>query len=279
MLLMDLAAAVAAPVFRPHWELHRMGDLRVTGGLSINSASFDVEFFSQTVPTQIMFKGEKASVSLKIFDNEGPTTVTHVELHIAPYEEFVSSTFVEKSLATLVWDGKAGDEVIGVYDDESFLQNVSIEAIVEDNFKIIVFEFTPVADLEKSSLLTILWDDDRNVVKNYFIDSIQVVDPAHPIASSVAGDANVVPEWIKTSAGWWAEEKIDDSDFLGGIEFMIQTEVLSFDTINISDANPDDAEIPQWIKKTAKWWSADLIPEDDFVRGIQFLINNGMITL
>ena len=35
--------------------------------------------------------------------------------------------------------------------------------------------------------------------------------------------------------------------------------------------------IPSWVKNNAGWWSDDLISEGDFVKGIEFLIGQGII--
>ena len=34
--------------------------------------------------------------------------------------------------------------------------------------------------------------------------------------------------------------------------------------------------IPAWIKNTAGWWAADKIPDGEFLKGINFLIDNGL---
>ena len=36
-------------------------------------------------------------------------------------------------------------------------------------------------------------------------------------------------------------------------------------------------ELPQWIKNNAKWWSSESISDNEFIRGIQFLIDEGLI--
>ncbi len=36
-------------------------------------------------------------------------------------------------------------------------------------------------------------------------------------------------------------------------------------------------EIPSWIKNNANWWSQGLISDDDFVKGIQYLVGQGII--
>ena len=40
-------------------------------------------------------------------------------------------------------------------------------------------------------------------------------------------DSNIVPVWIKNNAQWWAEDKITDSDFVKGIEFLVSNKIIS----------------------------------------------------
>ncbi len=35
--------------------------------------------------------------------------------------------------------------------------------------------------------------------------------------------------------------------------------------------------IPDWIKNNACWWAEGLIGDDDFVKGIQYLVEQGII--
>jgi hypothetical protein len=38
----------------------------------------------------------------------------------------------------------------------------------------------------------------------------------------------VIPSWIKNNAGWWADDYISDSDFLYGIKFLVETNIIQF---------------------------------------------------
>ena len=40
---------------------------------------------------------------------------------------------------------------------------------------------------------------------------------------------DVIPEWIKNSAGWWANGQIDDSSYLLGIQYLVQVEIIKVD--------------------------------------------------
>jgi len=37
-----------------------------------------------------------------------------------------------------------------------------------------------------------------------------------------------IPPWIKNNAGWWADDNISDSDFLYGIKFLVETNIIQF---------------------------------------------------
>jgi len=43
-------------------------------------------------------------------------------------------------------------------------------------------------------------------------------------------DANKVPVWIKNNAQWWSENKITDSDFVQGIEFLVSNKIIAVHT-------------------------------------------------
>jgi len=35
-----------------------------------------------------------------------------------------------------------------------------------------------------------------------------------------------VPAWIKSNAGWWATDQIDDSAFLQGIQYLVSVGII-----------------------------------------------------
>ncbi|MBA4718494.1 MAG: phosphate/phosphite/phosphonate ABC transporter substrate-binding protein [Nitrosopumilus sp.] len=44
---------------------------------------------------------------------------------------------------------------------------------------------------------------------------------------------SLVPDWIKTNAGWWAEGTVDDATFLDGIEFLIENKIINVSSESI----------------------------------------------
>jgi hypothetical protein len=88
-------------------------------------------------------------------------------------------------------------------------------------------------------------------------------------------EENTIPPWIKNSAGWWADSKINDNDFISGIEYLIENKIINVGTY-VNKENSTD-HIPQWIKNSAGWWSSGKISDKDFLTGIEYLIKNGII--
>ncbi|NNL53458.1 MAG: phosphate/phosphite/phosphonate ABC transporter substrate-binding protein [Nitrosopumilus sp.] len=46
-----------------------------------------------------------------------------------------------------------------------------------------------------------------------------------PLAQNVQAES-LVPDWIKTIAGWWADGTVDDATFLNGIKFLLENDVI-----------------------------------------------------
>ncbi len=84
-----------------------------------------------------------------------------------------------------------------------------------------------------------------------------------------------IPPWIRSNAKWWADGTIGDSDFVQGIKFLIENNVMTIPYASQSAAK--STEIPYWIKNNARWWADGMISDSDFVLGIQHLIKNGIM--
>ena len=85
-----------------------------------------------------------------------------------------------------------------------------------------------------------------------------------------------IPSWIKNSAGWWANDSITDADFVKGIEFLVNEEIIQIEKSLIQSKT---SEIPSWIKNSAGWWADGTIGDTDFLNGIQYLVSNGIISV
>lgn len=87
-----------------------------------------------------------------------------------------------------------------------------------------------------------------------------------------------IPSWIKNNAGWWAEGKIGDSDFVLGIQYLIKEGIMKIPS-TVPGSGTGSNEIPSWIKNNAGWWATGQIDDNSFVQGIQYLVKEGIIKL
>lgn len=89
---------------------------------------------------------------------------------------------------------------------------------------------------------------------------------------------DIIPQWIRNNAAWWASDLVSDGEFIEGMKFLIENEIIVISsTTNSFDSKSD--RIPSWIKMNANWWSKGLISDDDFLKGIQYLIQKGIIVV
>jgi len=98
-----------------------------------------------------------------------------------------------------------------------------------------------------------------------------------------------VPGWIKNNARWWAEGQIGDSDFVSGIQFMIKEKIINIPDLpeEVTQMELKDEKramgmereqnVPDWVRNNAGWWADGQISEDDFVNGIKYLVEQGII--
>lgn len=116
------------------------------------------------------------------------------------------------------------------------------------------------------------------VLKNTIFVVISITMLLTGIVAPVMAAQNYnIPSWVKNNARWWSEEKILDADFVKGIQYLIQQEIIVVPQ-TVADENPFN-QMPRWVKTNAGWWANDKITDSDFVQAIQYLIRAGIIKI
>ena len=59
---------------------------------------------------------------------------------------------------------------------------------------------------------------------------------------------------------------------------MIKEKVINIKDLP-STSGSSESKIPDWVKNNARWWSVGLIDEDDFVNGLKYMVEKGIINL
>ena len=88
--------------------------------------------------------------------------------------------------------------------------------------------------------------------------------------------AEPIPDWVKTSAGWWADGMTTDAEFVAAIQHLISIGVIVVEPVAQTTSEQSDS-IPDWVKTSAGWWADGVTSDAEFVAAIQHLIKTGII--
>ena len=76
-------------------------------------------------------------------------------------------------------------------------------------------------------------------------------------------DENIIPYWIRNNAGWWANDKISDTDFISSIEYLIKNKIIKLSSENTNDNTQSlSALFPQKAPEKmlfAEMWNSGLM--------------------
>ena len=210
----------------------------VSEGFGINDQFFDVEYFSQTIPTQNFTVGDTVNVRLKIFENTGYQYLRYVGLSIIVDEPLIRGGMqVEEYKSTIAWIKKFdGTKSIDVDDSYDLFDIINVTDSVENNRTILNYEFRVTNPIESKTIAVKMWDKNRNVWSNHFYEAITVIEK--------------------------------DSKFTSPFENM---------TVNLNIENIDKSEIPDWVQNIFSWYDSGLIEEKQIIQTLEFLIKHGII--
>ena len=89
--------------------------------------------------------------------------------------------------------------------------------------------------------------------------------------------AESIPDWIRNNAIWWSEGAISQADFVSGLQFLIQKNILQVPATQVSQNTSE--QVPEWVKNNAAWWGEGKVTDTEFVNSVQYLMKIGLITV
>jgi hypothetical protein len=81
---------------------------------------------------------------------------------------------------------------------------------------------------------------------------------------------------LTNSGDYKAVLTIDSNSLTGKYEINLTHNGLKAGSVSFTVLMPD---VPDWIKNNAKWWSTDVIPDSEFIDGLEDLIHKGIIRI
>ena len=70
------------------------------------------------------------------------------------------------------------------------------------------------------------------------------------IPNLASAQETTIPSWIKNNAKWWAQDKIGDSDFSQGMQYLVNQGIMKVP--QTSQDGTSSEKIPAWIKNNAR---------------------------
>jgi len=99
------------------------------------------------------------------------------------------------------------------------------------------------SDISENEFLTGI----EYLINNNFLGSFGSVY-CNSSFDQTTSSAEMIPSWIKNNAGWWADDKIDDIDFINGLKYLIKHKIIKIDNKKILGPVPleDIRFSPSW---------------------------------
>jgi len=253
----------------PTMGVDEFGKIRVTNGLGINENYFDVDHYTQNLPTQILEVGKTNTITLTVYENSGQQYFQHLELHIAVIDKLVSAILIEDSLASITLDMDfEGTETTFTKDPTNILQNVEVKREIKDDLTIITIGFEMTQPMDTNTIMVDLWDARKNSWKNYFVDAISVVPSL--VSTDLDSDDDGVQDSVEEQQGTDPNNPDTDGDGLqDGFEVKNKLNPLN------NDSNGDglfdqfeDLDNDGWDNLTEQEEGTDPLDEDTDLDGL-----------
>jgi len=204
-----------------------------------------------------------SQISLNVFEPTLGRQVEFQQLGVTADKKFS----IDLLAGGIQWSSNGTYTLSVLYGKGDISAETTFQFVVIDSFP----DFPPSDDDAESPSITPKNNDDEPAPP-------PKDDELTPTSTSI--DENLplleIPQWIRDTAKWWSEGSVTDSDFTGGISFLIKESIIIIPDLP-SSTNFIEEKVPQWVKKTAGWWSDGLTSDQEFANAIKFLVENGLI--
>ena len=247
------------------------------GGFTINNTPLASQDRFNDVDTVESKVGQLVTIKASIYDAYGADQISKANLYFDMPDAVDWSDAAASIRYDILRDEVEINDVNDIFSADVTSQEVGGK--IEVSFKIM---FTAEMDTSHIAIQTL--DNARNYQLIYFKDALEVTGtPTQTSADATLDDeitqvSATVPGWVKNTAGWWADGAISEGEFVRGIEFLIQEQIIDTDA-QTSSSEGTGTSVPDWVKNTAGWWADGAISEGEFVNAIEHLVKTGTIII
>ena len=219
------------------------------GGLIFDEISKFNDF-----PTQTFVTGMHSELIFPFSEDNGAKALQHVAVYIL---NDGANTIYDSELY-IVYDQF---KPLKLVDSGGYISDYSVDVKEKSSSDVdIIFGITFELPIPPSDVIVRAWDNFKRSSDYRFTELIQVVE-------SDLNQTMTTQEFTDVSSTNSTQDNA-----------TIQTGSNIPDVLSETDENTT-LKIPLWIKFNANWWSLDEIGDDEFIAGIQYLIENKIIQI
>ena len=239
---------------------------------------------------------------IKVLDEAKMTLISKDTLNDPVFKLDVFIDLVEMSKTEYIDATESNNEpfkIVEIQDSHAFLmkaENIlySIGGMEQDkkNEIIIKLQLTQLSILDNQPLNNIETQFD-NIIDEIgminkselilqeirFIEEAGLVEKQDKSQDFIVFEQSSVPSWIKMNASWWADGIISDIEFLSGIEYLLDENIIQVPVISTPYDGEINVKIPSWIKHNASWWADGIISDVEFLSGIEYMLERGILVV
>ena len=273
-----------------------VGSLALFGGGGTVSGPplFDSSFILKEDGTKIspgsstLAVGKQSNILMGFKMPGGLNDLDHVGLYAN-----IGAGQIKSDSDTYIYFDKYKTPQITIHDPHGFFNSVNIDVTEPTKSNLSAnFAFDFAKSLDNSNVVFEAWNLKRESALKEIPGLLKVTDtkietPTEPeTIHTDTPQRPPIPEWIKSNAAWWGKGAIDDNEFTNGIGYMIQKQIINVPGLLKKNTSPDvglmdqpafTPVVPAWVKNNALWWSEDKLTDDDFITGIKYLLEKGII--
>ena len=200
----------------------------------------------------------------------------------------VSYTMEKNSFGCAVYNVYLYEDTTNIWNQNSGAKIISNEPIDSDTCKVVIsfehfssYGLSPVSGSSSSSSIGSASSSSGSISSGFSGGGRTGVSPSSGSQSqsftitdpeNVPIKRDVIPSWVKSTAGLWATDDVDQNGFLAGIAYMMESDIIDI------QKQGTISEIPAWLKDTAMWWSEGYISDEEFTSAISYLIQRGIVS-
>ena len=149
-------------------SLGHVYDYTYTDGLKIDSRTFDISKFSQSIPTQTLYVNVPSTITLKIFHTDGVQSIQHVALYMTNSTD----PRVYSNGEWIAYDKGVG---LTTHDPNKIFKSVTVSTSLQGHFIYLTFKITPQSSMDTSNIVVKAWDYKTVSIQSTVIGALQII--------------------------------------------------------------------------------------------------------